>query len=122
MHLNIDSFLSIQTPYTPLPIPYVPKCASKRPIIHRHTYLSAGTFPVSVYGSFLPRHLFYRFHAVCAYVRCLYVALCIFLFHPAFDVVIADQVSAVVPILHLTGTKVSESTSSTRIGEGGRGK
>ena len=38
----------------------------------------AGLFPVTVYGDFLPRHVFYRFHAVCAYLRCLFVALCVY--------------------------------------------
>eukprot|EP00897_Mesotaenium_endlicherianum_P006045 jgi/Mesen1/5469/ME000273S04704 len=60
-----------------------------------------GSFPVNVYGDFLPRHVLYRLHAVCAYVRCMFVALCMLLCWPAFDVVIADQVSAVIPILRL---------------------
>ncbi|XP_047939313.1 alpha-1,3/1,6-mannosyltransferase ALG2-like isoform X2 [Salvia hispanica] len=28
----------------------------------------SGIFPVTVYGAFLPRHIFYRLHAVCAYL------------------------------------------------------
>lgn len=52
----------------------------------------SGVFPVSVYGDFLPRHIFYRFHAVCAYLRCIFVALCVLLMWPSFDVVLADQV------------------------------
>ncbi|GJV55863.1 alpha-1,3/1,6-mannosyltransferase ALG2 [Tanacetum coccineum] len=67
----------------------------------------AGTFGVTVYGSFLPRHIFYRFHAVCAYMRCIFVALCVLFKWPSFDVVIADQVSVVIPILKLKkSTKV----------------
>lgn len=58
-----------------------------------------GAFPVTVYGSFLPRHIFYRFHAVCAYLRCLFVAFCVLFMWPSFDVVIADQVSVVVPLM-----------------------
>ncbi|XP_031286808.1 alpha-1,3/1,6-mannosyltransferase ALG2 isoform X1 [Pistacia vera] len=66
-----------------------------------------GTFPVTVYGDFLPRHIFYRLHALCAYVRCIFVALCLLLNWSSFDVIIADQVSVVVPILKLKGsTKV----------------
>ncbi|GBG67869.1 hypothetical protein CBR_g988 [Chara braunii] len=38
-------------------------------------------------------------HALCAYIRCIYVALAIVLCHGFFDCVIADQVSAVIPIL-----------------------
>lgn len=62
---------------------------------------------MTVYGDFLPRHVFNRLHAVCAYVRCVYVAICMILLWPKFDVVFADQVSAVIPILKLKrGSKV----------------
>ncbi|TYK16295.1 alpha-1,3/1,6-mannosyltransferase ALG2 [Cucumis melo var. makuwa] len=61
----------------------------------------AGAFPVTVYGDFLPRHIFYRLHAVCAYLRCIFVTLCMLFMWPSFDVVLADQVSVVVPILKL---------------------
>ncbi|KAG5551348.1 hypothetical protein RHGRI_009683 [Rhododendron griersonianum] len=67
----------------------------------------AGTFPVTVYGAFLPRHIFYRLHAVCAYLRCIFVALCLLLMWPSFDVILADQVSIVIPLLKLKkSTKV----------------
>ncbi|XP_057431785.1 uncharacterized protein LOC130724543 [Lotus japonicus] len=67
----------------------------------------AGTFPVTVYGSFLPRHIFYRLHALCAYLRCLFVAFCVLFMWPSFDVILADQVSVVIPILKLKrSTKV----------------
>ncbi|KAJ4951842.1 hypothetical protein NE237_028674 [Protea cynaroides] len=59
----------------------------------------AGSFPVTVYGAFLPRHIFYQFHAVCAYLRCIFVALCMLLFWPSFDIILADQVSIVIPLL-----------------------
>ncbi|XP_025823257.1 alpha-1,3/1,6-mannosyltransferase ALG2 isoform X1 [Panicum hallii] len=60
-----------------------------------------GPFPVTVYGDFLPRHVFYRFHAVCAYLRCIFVALCVLLWWPSFDVILVDQVSVVIPLLKL---------------------
>ncbi|OIW05295.1 hypothetical protein TanjilG_03684 [Lupinus angustifolius] len=67
----------------------------------------SGNFPVTVYGSFLPRHIFYRLHALCAYLRCLFVSLCVLFMWPTFDVVLADQVSVVIPILKLKkSTKV----------------
>ncbi|OIW11587.1 hypothetical protein TanjilG_15281 [Lupinus angustifolius] len=67
----------------------------------------AGTFPVTVYGSFLPWHIFYRLHALCAYLRCLFVALCVLFMWPSFDVILVDQVSVVIPILKLKrSTKV----------------
>lgn len=61
----------------------------------------SGIFQVTVYGAFLPRHIFYRLHAVCAYLRCIYVALCMLFVWPSFDVILADQVSVVVPLMKL---------------------
>ncbi|WCJ25007.1 Alpha-1 3/1 6-mannosyltransferase ALG2 [Euphorbia peplus] len=61
----------------------------------------SGIFPVTVHGSFLPRHIFYRLHALCAYLRCIYVALCMLLLYPSFDVILTDQVSIVIPLLKL---------------------
>lgn len=58
-----------------------------------------GPFPVTVYGAFLPRHIFYRFHAVCAYLRCIFVALCVLLLWPTFDIILADQVSIIIPLM-----------------------
>ncbi|CAI5503427.1 unnamed protein product [Closterium sp. Naga37s-1] len=70
-----------------------------------------GTFPVHVHGSFLPRHIAGRFQAVCAYLRCLWAALCIVIsvwlrWIPAVDAIITDQVSAVHPILRLLPAKI----------------
>ena len=45
--------------------------------------------------------MFYRFHAVCAYLRCIFVALCVLLWWPSFDVILVDQVSVVIPLLKL---------------------
>ncbi|XP_075498128.1 uncharacterized protein LOC142536724 [Primulina tabacum] len=61
----------------------------------------SGIFPVTVYGAFLPRHIFYRLHAVCAYLRCIFVALCVFFMYPTFDIILVDQVSVVVPLMKL---------------------
>ncbi|XP_058109290.1 uncharacterized protein LOC131252651 [Magnolia sinica] len=61
----------------------------------------AGPFPVTVYGDFLPRHIFYRFHAVCAYLRCIFVALCVLLMWPTFDIILVDQVSVVIPLVKI---------------------
>ncbi|OAE29884.1 hypothetical protein AXG93_773s1230 [Marchantia polymorpha subsp. ruderalis] len=60
-----------------------------------------GDLPVVVYGDFLPRSIFNRLHAVCAYIRCLYVAFCMVLFWHTFDVVFVDQVSAVIPVFRM---------------------
>ncbi|KAK4420428.1 Alpha-1,3/1,6-mannosyltransferase ALG2 [Sesamum alatum] len=61
----------------------------------------SGMFPVTVYGAFLPRHIFYRLHAVCAYLRCIFVALCVLFMYPSFDIILADQVSVVIPLMKL---------------------
>ncbi|KAL3508778.1 hypothetical protein ACH5RR_028179 [Cinchona calisaya] len=67
----------------------------------------SGIFPVTVYGSFLPRHVFYHLHAVCAYIRCIFVAICVMLQWRSFDVILVDQVSVVIPVLKLMkSTKV----------------
>ncbi|KAK4804919.1 hypothetical protein SAY86_004736 [Trapa natans] len=67
----------------------------------------SGAFPVTIYGSFLPRHIFYRLHAIFAYLRCIFVAICMLFMWPSFDVILVDQVSAVIPILKLKkSTKV----------------
>ncbi|KAJ3696487.1 hypothetical protein LUZ61_000192 [Rhynchospora tenuis] len=64
-------------------------------------------FPVTVYGDFLPRHILYRFHAVCAYIRCIFVALCVVFLWSSFDVILVDQVSVVIPLLRIKrSTKV----------------
>ncbi|KAI7988276.1 Alpha-1,3/1,6-mannosyltransferase ALG2 [Camellia lanceoleosa] len=60
-----------------------------------------GTFPVTVYGAFLPRHIFYHLHAACAYLQCIFVALCVLFMCPSFDVILADQVSVVIPLMKL---------------------
>ncbi|CAN4098667.1 unnamed protein product [Withania somnifera] len=61
----------------------------------------SGVFHITVYGAFLPRHIFYRLHAVCAYLRCMFVALCLLFMWPSFDIILADQVSVVIPLLKL---------------------
>ncbi|KAJ3707009.1 hypothetical protein LUZ61_010714 [Rhynchospora tenuis] len=64
----------------------------------------SGLFPVTVYGDFLPRHILYRFHAVCAYIRCIFVALCVVFLWSSFDVILVDQVSVVIPLLRIKRT------------------
>jgi alpha-1,3/alpha-1,6-mannosyltransferase len=65
-----------------------------------------GGFTVTVAGNWFPRHVFSRLLALCAYIRCTLVALHIALRcrhrgGPAYDAVVVDQVSAVVPFLKL---------------------
>jgi alpha-1,3/alpha-1,6-mannosyltransferase len=69
----------------------------------------SGLFGVLVYGDWLPRALFGRFHIVFAMLRMVWLALCVVLWHGReHDVLIVDQVSACVPLLKLLcpGVKV----------------
>ncbi|KAG5271901.1 hypothetical protein AALO_G00185380 [Alosa alosa] len=53
-------------------------------------------------GDWLPRSVCGYFHALCAYLRMIYVALYLLLFiGEKFDVVFCDQVSACIPVLRL---------------------
>ncbi|EDW17519.1 alpha-1,3/1,6-mannosyltransferase ALG2 [Drosophila mojavensis] len=63
-----------------------------------------GSFPVQIVGDWLPRKLFGRFYAICAYVRMIYAAFYASFFMPErkqVDVVICDLISVCVPILRL---------------------
>ncbi|KAJ9509932.1 hypothetical protein QJQ45_011463 [Haematococcus lacustris] len=62
----------------------------------------SGIFNVIVAGSWFPRHILGRCLALCAYIRCILVALHIAWGHKVqYDVIIVDQVSAVIPVLKL---------------------
>eukprot|EP00878_Enallax_costatus_P023623 GHUV01025131.1.p1 GENE.GHUV01025131.1~~GHUV01025131.1.p1 ORF type:complete len:274 (+),score=51.59 GHUV01025131.1:320-1141(+) len=72
-----------------------------------------GAFSVFVYGNWFPRHIFGRFYALCAVIRCtiaaFFLAMRVWSGNiPDYDVVIVDQVAAVVPVLKLLlpGTRV----------------
>ncbi|BFF97042.1 alpha-1-3/1-6-mannosyltransferase ALG2 [Drosophila madeirensis] len=63
-----------------------------------------GSFPVQVVGDWLPRKLFGRFYAFCAYFRMLYAAIYASFFMPQreqVDVVFCDLISVCVPVLRL---------------------
>ncbi|XP_066541898.1 alpha-1,3/1,6-mannosyltransferase ALG2 [Hoplias malabaricus] len=58
--------------------------------------------PVVCVGDWLPTSVFGYFHALCAYLRMIYVAFyLVFLSGEEFDVVFCDQVSACIPVLRL---------------------
>lgn len=72
-----------------------------------------GAFSVLVSGNWFPRHILGRFFALCAVIRCtiaaVYLAMRVWSGNiPDYDVVIVDQVAAVVPVLKLLlpGTRV----------------
>ncbi|ORZ35166.1 hypothetical protein BCR44DRAFT_1389891 [Catenaria anguillulae PL171] len=79
------------------------------------TLQGTGPLHVTVRGDFFPRSVFGRFHLIWALVRHLYLCFSLViasLFHkhspnnPKPDVYIVDQISAGIPLLHLTGARV----------------
>ncbi|EDV95635.1 alpha-1,3/1,6-mannosyltransferase ALG2 [Drosophila grimshawi] len=73
-------------------------------ISHCFKETADGSFPVQVVGDWLPRRLFGRFYAFCAYVRMLYAAFYASFLMPQreqVDVVFCDLISVCVPVLRL---------------------
>lgn len=76
----------------------------------RHSFKETtdGSFEVRVVGDWLPRKIFGRFYAFCAYFRMIYAA-----FYASFclsrseqiDVIFCDQISIGIPILKLAKTR-----------------
>lgn len=67
-----------------------------------------GTLTVKVVGDWLPRKIFGRFYAFCAYFRMLYAAFFASFFlsrREQFDVIFCDQISVGIPILKLAKCK-----------------
>lgn len=60
-----------------------------------------GTVEVVVAGDFLPRHVLHRGHAMCAYVRMLYVAVYVAVTQPTPTAVFMDSISIPVPLMRL---------------------
>lgn len=65
-----------------------------------------GTVAVTVYGDWLPRHIFGYFHAVCAYLRMVYLSVVVLCCTSGWHVFFCDQVSVCVPILRLGSARV----------------
>jgi alpha-1,3/alpha-1,6-mannosyltransferase len=79
----------------------------------------SGGFSVTVVGGWFPRQILGRMIALCAYIRCILAALSMVWiswtyrsptimagWQPCYDVIIVDQVSAAVPFLRLTSSKL----------------
>ncbi|EFN70890.1 Alpha-1,3-mannosyltransferase ALG2 [Camponotus floridanus] len=60
-----------------------------------------GTIPVTVVGTWLPRHILGRFYAFCAYLRMIYAASYIIFCDRRPEVVFCDLVSVCIPVLRL---------------------
>ena len=68
---------------------------------------SDGTLKVTVAGDWLPRSIFGRCYALCAYIRMIYAAMYLVFFSGVeYDLVFCDQISACIPVLKLKKTKV----------------
>lgn len=64
-----------------------------------------GTLKVTVYGDWLPRHVFGYLHAVCAYVRMIYLAFAVLIVTGSeYPVMHVDQVSCCLPVLRWFGS------------------
>lgn len=60
-----------------------------------------GTLKTYALGSWIPRSIFGRFHALLAYMKMIYIAFYLILFSK-HDLILCDQVSACIPILKYT--------------------
>jgi len=65
-----------------------------------------GTLDVEVHGGWFPHEILKRFTAFCAIVRMFLCSLYIIFYGGAYDVIVIDQVSAVVPLFRLFGRRV----------------
>ena len=66
-----------------------------------------GCLKVTAVGDWLPRKIFGRFQALCAYIRMIYAAIYLVFFSGInFDLVFCDQISACIPILRLSKAKI----------------
>lgn len=66
-----------------------------------------GSLKTIVVGDWLPRKIFGRFYALCAYLRMMYAAFYLVFFSDFQpNIVICDQVSACIPVLRFKRLKV----------------
>ena len=75
---------------------------------HNHCFQETrdGSLRVTVAGDWLPRSIFGKCYALCAYIRMIYAALYLVLFSGLIpDLVICDQISACIPVLKVFKAK-----------------
>ncbi|XP_046686184.1 LOW QUALITY PROTEIN: alpha-1,3/1,6-mannosyltransferase ALG2-like [Homalodisca vitripennis] len=66
-----------------------------------------GSFPVTVVGDWIPRNIFGKFYALCAYLKMIYAAFYIICFGPIQpDLIFCDIVSACIPVFWLSRCRV----------------
>lgn len=66
-----------------------------------------GRLKVTSVGDWLPRSVYGRCYALCAYIRMIYAAIYLVMFSEKQpDAIFCDQISAAIPILKLSSAKV----------------
>lgn len=76
---------------------------------HAFEELKNGEYPIEVYGDWLPRSIFGKCQALCAYIRMVYLTLVYALFYRKEqkpDVYFVDLIPIAIPILKFFGEKV----------------
>lgn len=74
-----------------------------------------GRLAVLAVGDWLPRSLFGRCRALCAYLRMIVVALYLVFFSGfSYDVIFCDQISACIPVLRCSRHPVKVSTATVQ--------
>ena len=71
-----------------------------------HCFEEVKGLSVTVWGDWIPRSLFGKFHVVFALLRMLWVSFWLVFGGHEFDVVFVDQVSYCIPLLKLSGAKI----------------
>ena len=66
-----------------------------------------GSLKVTAVGDWLPRSIFGKCYALCAYIRMIYAAIYLVIFSSIhYDAIFCDQISACIPVLKLMSGKV----------------
>lgn len=76
---------------------------------HAFDELKSELYPVEVYGDWLPRSIFGKFQALCAYIRMVYLSIAYIIFGRAnikADLYFTDLIPVANPFLKLAGEKV----------------
>ncbi|KAJ8935968.1 hypothetical protein NQ314_012549 [Rhamnusium bicolor] len=76
---------------------------------HAFDELKNGEYPVEVYGDWLPRSVFGKFHALCAYMRMIYLSIVYILFFrnkDKPDLYFIDLIPIAIPLLKLANENV----------------
>ncbi|KAH9523586.1 Alpha-1,3-mannosyltransferase-like protein [Bulinus truncatus] len=79
---------------------------SHHDVTHCFQETKDGTLKVTVVGDWLPRTIFGKCYAFCAYLRMIVAAVYFVIFGTKSNVLFVDQISACIPVLKLASAKV----------------